>query len=429
MRNIGQQRNIIVALAYFSWAVACAFCINLELPSARTQQRAQPAVKELATLANHKDQVYLLSFSSNGKLLASASGDRSIRIWDVAARKELTILEVAVGPANRDIQIVRAREALEDLCECSLSCETLYGNPTLRSDGANTDGVIDASACSPSRRRPLVVLAATRVAEGKDLAWSITFSPDGKLLASGTRDGMVKLWDVAKGKQLASFKGHRLGVISIGWSADGKTMATAGTEGIVKQWDIPTMKGRGQFGKDAEGEHLRSMAVLSDGQRFVTAHAIYPVGELFGSCEIRLWDSKKAMVMRTMRGHRHIPSNMAISADNCVLASASEDKTIILWSVSDGKKLFTLKGHADTPHGLAFTSDGKMLASGSRRLVDEEREVGVVKLWEVGTGKERATFEGHEGLIFSLVFSPDDKLLATGSADGKIKLWDVVPGR
>jgi len=187
------------------------------------------------------------------------------------------------------------------------------------------------------------------------------------MLASGSSDKTIKLWDVASGRELRTLAGHTSDVWCIAFSPDGKVLASASLDKTIKLWDV------------ASGRELR-----------------------------------------TLSGHTDWVDSVAFSPDGKVLASGSDDTTIKLWDVASGRELRTLSGHTDGVESIAFSPDGKGLASGS--------DDSTIKLWDVANGRELRTLNGHVGWVTSVGFSPDGKALASGGWDGTTREWDVSSG-
>ena len=239
---------------------------------------------------------------------------------------------------------------------------------------------------------------------------SVAFSPDGKVLASGSGDNTVKLWDVASGRQLRTLIGHLGGVVAVAFSPDGKLLASGSGDNTVKLWDL------------ASGRELRTLSGHTDS---VFSVAFLPDGKVLasGSADntIKLWDLASGRQLRTLSGHTDTVTSVAFSPDGKVLASGSVDDTIKLWDVASGRELRTLSGHTDYVFSVAFSPDGKMLASGSWD--------NTIKLWDVASGRELRTLIGHLGLVVAVAFSPDGKALASGSQDGTTRVWDLSSGK
>jgi eukaryotic-like serine/threonine-protein kinase len=292
---------------------------------------------------------------------------------------------------------------------------------------------------------------------------SVAFSPDGKLLASGSGGGVdgpgeVRLWEVATGREKFNLKGHGSPVRSAAFSPDGKLLASVG-RGEVKLWDVAT----GQKRADLRG-HTRPILCVAfspDGKLLASGAGEYGHG---GPGELKLWDVATGREKAPLKGHREAVYSVAFCPDGKLLASGGGEATklgeVKLWEVASGREKVALQGHTYPVRSVAFSPDGKILASGTNldgvrlwevatgRLKTSLKEAssfsvafspdgillasaggGEVKFWDVVAGQEKATLKGFNGAD-SVAFSPDGRLLASGSASDKtIKLWDAATGQ
>lgn len=247
---------------------------------------------------------------------------------------------------------------------------------------------------------------------------SIAFSPGGQMLASGSADNTVKLWDWAGKKELVTFRGHTGEIHSVAFSPDGLVLASGSSDKNVKLWDVTNRK---------------ELATLSGHESQVGSVAFSPDGRLLASGSwngvVKLWDAANRKEIAALNGHEHSVNSVAFSPDGRLLASGSSDKTVKLWDVINRREIITLKEMVGEVNSVAFSPDGRLLASGSEDL---SSNFGTVKLWDVGSRQELATLRRKEGSVISVAFSLDGKMLACGSGSllkrdaGTVEIWDVA---
>jgi WD40 repeat protein len=239
---------------------------------------------------------------------------------------------------------------------------------------------------------------------------SVVFSPNGRILVSGSEDKTIKLWDAASGQAIRTLTGHTGAVNFVAFSPDGQKLASASDDHTIKLWDA------------VSGQGLRT---LTGHNAEVEAVAFSPNEKMLASgsddYSIKLWDVASGQMLRTLADHTLSVNSVAFSPDGGTLASGSKDKVIKLWDVASGQPLRTLKGHTDEVESVAFSPNGRKLASGSDDYT--------VDLWDVASGQVLRTLTGHTSRVISIAFSPDGQKLASGSDDNTIKLWDVASGR
>ncbi|MCF3564873.1 CHAT domain-containing protein [Planktothrix agardhii] len=373
--------------------------------------------KEIQTLRGHTDRVYGVSFSPDGKRLATGSWDNTVKLWDANTGKEIYTLrghtdwvwDVSFSPDSKRLASASGDKTVK-LWDVSAGKEiqTLTGHTDgLRGVSFSPDGKRLATASSD---KTVKLWDSTTGKEIQTLTghtnwvWGVSFSPDGQRLATASADKTVKLWDSATGKEIQTLTGHTNWVRGVSFSPDGQRLATASDDNTVKLWDSAT----GKEIKTLTGhtDLVRGVSFSPDGQRLATASE---------DNTVKLWDSATGKEIQTLTGHTDRVNRVSFSPDGQRLATTSDDKTVKLWDSTTGKEIKTLIGHTESVFGVSFSPDGQRLATAS----DDK----TVKLWDSTTGKEIKTLTGHTNSVFGVSFSPDGKLLATGSDDNTVRLW------
>jgi WD40 repeat protein len=370
----------------------------------------RPNGKLITTLSGHSNRVNCVTFSPDGQTIASASADATIKLWNTLSKQSITLSghndvvnSVSFSPNNSLIASASADESVRIWQRNGKLMRTLWGHDSpVRSVAWSPNGSILASASNDKK----IILwnrngKLLRSFSGhNDAILSIAWSPDGQMIASAGLDYTIKIWRTRDGKLLKTFLGHSDGITSINFSPDGQTIASASTDKTVKLWDL-------------DGEVL---ATLKGHSNRVNSVDFSPDGRTLASASkdttIKLWQGEDVLP-RNPQAHTEGITTVSFSPDGKTIASASLDKTVKLWNFK--QPYLTLLEHQDQVWSVAFSTDGKMLASGSKDKT--------VKLWQEN-GKLIRTYSGHSSTVLGVSFSPDGRI-ASASRDKTVRLWSM----
>jgi RNA polymerase sigma factor (sigma-70 family) len=336
--------------------------------------------------------VFEITFSLDGKTLATASPDGVIRLWDAATGKLL--------PASADTDV----SSVEHL--------------RFSADGQRLFGI--SGVCliwDSSTGRELRRMADPKPWDFKHATYQhfLALSPDESLMAAAHPEEGVVLVDAATGKQKRILKGGDRWIYRLAFTPDGRRLVTSGEERKLRIWDVAS--GRELRAWSEQGGLTACLAISADGRWLASAPVLYRVNKY----DVTLWDLATGKEKRRFFMTRHCPMALAFSPDGRFLAAVGGDREqgeVRIWDLQTGQEQRRLEGRFGPLTSVAFSPDGRTLAAGG---VD-----GQLGLWELASGCCRYRFRGHESRVLSLAFSPRGRRLAASSVDAPVYVWDVA---
>ncbi len=379
-------------------------------------------LQEITMLRGHENGVTGIAFHPDGRRVATASLDRTVRLWDVATGAE--------------IRVMRGHES---------NVRSIAFSPP---DGRL---ILTASDDRTARLWDTETVREVRVFRGHfGAVRNAIFSPDGARIATISNDKTARVWELGSGKEIAVLRGHDQDIWGVAFHPDGKRLLTASDDKTAQLWNLEEGGKPTLFLKDEE-KYFNGVAFSPDGKR---------VGTIFTDSLPRLWDVNGQFI-RAFRGHEGVVLSVAFHGN--LLLTTSEDKSVRLWDATTGEALIVLRGHDGEVQSADISPNGRILATasldGTARLWDLRAPRGITvlsgfaakvwssafspdgkyvltasadrtaRLWEADSGREIRVLRGHQGAVFGAAFARDGARVATASGDNTASIWDVATGQ
>lgn len=425
MRQLG-KRGYLVSLALLFLMFQLTGIAPLTGPERASAER-DTEKPELVLQTGHSKKVEAVVFSPDGNWVASGSFDNTIKIWDMAAGRELRTLNGHTGAVktlfwsadgrllisggnDRTVRIWNAESGLEmrrfDFQVGTVEAAALTADGLKLAAGGSDGTVLLWNAANGQE--------LFRFSGHSGAVSALAFSGDGSVLASGSNDNTVKIWDAVKGGKLKSLKGHTGEIGTLQFSRNGAMLASGSADKTIRIWNTTGWRLLSLL--NGHSATLIAVCFVSDVE----------LKSLDSNRAIKSWNIKNPGTPRSIREQDDLsssgePESAAFSIDGTLAATGNGDRTVTVYDTKTGKTANTLENRTSGLYGLAISANRHWLASAS---LDN-----TVKLWDLQTGQGLPPLTGHSGYVTSVVFHPDNQRIISASIDKSIRVWDAVAGK
>ncbi|MFN5169962.1 MAG: eIF2A-related protein, partial [Cyclobacteriaceae bacterium] len=359
----------------------CVIFFSCEEKKNNKQEALAP---KLVLPIGHTNNVRFAEFSKDGRLVVTASDDKTAKIWEASSGKLLHSLEghsreVNTAQFSADGQYVVTTASYDS----TASIWQTNSGKLLHSLKGHSGWVVSAQ-----------------------------FSADGQYIVTASSDGSAKIWQANSGQLLHSLEGHSGEVESAQFSADGQYVVTASYDSTAKIWQ--TKSGKLLHSLEGHSSRVSSAQFSTDSQYIVTTAS--------NDSTSKIWEAKSGKLLHSLEENSWEVNTAQFNADGqYVVTTAVNDSTAKIWQTISGQLLHSLEGHFFEVVSAQFSPDGQYIITASKD--------NTAKIWQTNSGKLLHSLEGHSGEVNSAQFSTDGQYIVTASSDGTAKIWETKSGK
>jgi WD40 repeat protein len=355
-------------------------------PAVKSEPLPKEALRRLGTARlRHEGPINRLAFSADGKTLASASEDGTVRLWDAGTGEErgrvhgwgTGVGPVALSADGKQLAFVGSKRFNDGTI-------VLYDLP------------------GGERRQRLDRYSLRHRLDYHFRFTDLSFSPDGKVLLSGGSDNAVRLWDAVRGGELLDLREHKTTVRAVAFSPDGKTFASISSDRTLL-WELKTFR---LVWQSADGGN--ALCFSADGKLLAE-----------GDNPVRIRDVATGKTLHRLHLERGTTHHLALSGDGSKLVVGGTGPEVHVWDVKGARIRHRLGGHHGGARSLALSPDGRTLATASGH---------VIRFWDVPTGRELSPTQGHQAAVTFVALSDDRRVVVSGGG-GEALVWAAPTGR
>lgn len=348
--------------------------------------------KHINTISESTNRFYNVHFSPDNKTLLTWQY-RRIKLWDVATAQHLKTINTPAESQHdgkiEDVQFSPNGKTINVLCRRYPSVGTVYFRN------------INSEEWNQLKR-------SSQNTNDKGYS-SMFFSPDGNTLATLHKsDIRVDFWDANTGKYISSlFGNHGSQICTLCFSDDGRIIATGGRDGTIHLW--AAKQGMHLIPLSGHKEQINNIVISPDGMTILSKST---------DNTVHLWNAITGQLLNTLDGYTEDVATVSFSPDGKTIASGGSDNKVRLWNASSGQFLKTLTGHTSNIYSVCYSPDGKTIASGGT----------TTRLWDAITGEHIRTLTGHKRYVKSVFFTADGQIVGSSDSDSILRLWDAKTG-